>query len=301
MRQVRDRGEDRVVARGVERAHARAARLPQRARRVATASRIGLRQRRQHDVAVVEQRRERRRGAGVLGAGDRMARARSAAASRRMRARAAATTSCLVLPASVTTRARDRACGAIAANSAGILRDRRREQHDVGVGELARPVGVERDARGRRCRASSAASRLARLRPTPTTVATAPRALAAPARTSRRSARRRRRRACRCGSQLVTRASAVSARAPARARRGSARFSVGQADGDAQPLGQPVVRDRPHDHALLQQRCVDARGVADLHEHEVAVRRHVREAERVEARRRAARMPSRLSARLSST
>ena len=42
----------------------------------------------------------------------------------------------------------------------------------------------------------------------------------------------------------------------------------------AQPLGQPVVRDRPHDHALLQQRGVDrARRLPTFDEHEVAVRR----------------------------
>jgi hypothetical protein len=60
-----------------------------------------------------------------------------------------------------------------------------------------------------------------------------------------------------------------------------ARVLFRQADRNAQPLRQAVGADRAHDHALLQQREVDARAgaivVADLHQHEVAVRRHVLE------------------------
>ena len=128
---------------------------------------------------------ERRRRAGVLGAGDRMAGNEAAAASRRSAPRAARSTSCLVLPASVTT-VRGPRCRAIAANSAGNCATGVATQHDVGVAQLARPGRVERqravdDAALERRRRGSRG-----VRPTPTTSPTAPAALAAPARTSRR-------------------------------------------------------------------------------------------------------------------
>src|SRR5688500_16921171 len=42
---------------------------------------------------------------------------------------------------------------------------------------------------------------------------------------------------------------------------------LGGADGDATVCGQPVVADRPDDHALAQQRLEDGRAVApEVHE-----------------------------------
>src|SRR5215475_2505199 len=61
----------------------------------------------------------------------------------------------------------------------------------------------------------------------------------------------------------------------------------GKAHRDAQPLRQAVAADRTYDHALLQQFQIDAIAggivMADAHEHEIAVRRHVLEAKLVES------------------
>ena len=59
-------------------------------------------------------------------------------------ARAAAITFCLVLPASVKTALRRQPAGQ-GGEERGKLRHRCRQQHEVGVGELAGPVGVDRD------------------------------------------------------------------------------------------------------------------------------------------------------------
>src|SRR5262249_23523030 len=55
------------------------------------------------------------------------------------------------------------------------------------------------------------------------------------------------------------------------------------AHGYAEPFRQRGVRDRAHDDALLEQPLVDAASVADLHHHEVRVRRNVGEPQAAEA------------------
>ena len=126
----------RVVPLGVEQADDRAPHCVQQSRDARDGAGVGFRQRRQHDAAAAKQRcamRRRRRSARCRRSDVPGTKRGNAAPSA---ARAAAITSCLVLPASVTIVAAPR-CGAIAANSAGICADRRGEQHEVGVGELA--------------------------------------------------------------------------------------------------------------------------------------------------------------------
>ena len=186
-------------------------------------------------------------------------------------ARAAAITSCLVLPASVTI-----VCGesrpASAAKSAGELRHRRREQHDVGVGEL----GVQ-----------SASSVTARSTMPSVERSVEIRAAAADADDRAHAPgglERQRERAAdepdadddeRCDRGAASAVTAGAERAASAGKRRGQRVEEaavfrGQPDRDAQELRQPVVRDRAHDHALLQQPPVDARGVADRDQQEVA-------------------------------
>ena len=56
-----------------------------------------------------------------------------------------ATTSCLVLPASVTTVRASQRAGECRQHRT-VLRDGHRDQDEVGIGDLGRPVGVEQDA-----------------------------------------------------------------------------------------------------------------------------------------------------------
>ena len=175
MRQVRNGGEYPVVR---PRDRARAPRAPQADQRpatVATAAGIRFRDRRQHDVAIAKERREGGRRARMLGAGDRMAghepRERRAEMAPRRRDHV------LLGAAGIGEDRARRKRPASAAKSDGKLRHRRREQHDIGIGELARPVGVDRDRAVDDAARSSASSRFARPRPTPTTVPDAARGL----------------------------------------------------------------------------------------------------------------------------
>ena len=86
---------------------------------------------------------------------------------------AAAMTSCLVLPASVTTVAAARWRGTIVAKQRRELGDRRRDQHDVGIGQFRAPSPASRrrawsiDPEARRLhRDSPACGRRPTIRPT---------------------------------------------------------------------------------------------------------------------------------------
>ena len=169
VRQMRDRGEDRGRAprhRACARARRRSATA---AATVASAQRIGFRQRRQHDVAIGDRasRTRPRRPNARCPRSD--APGRSAATRRPSAARAAAITSCLVLPASVTIVCGPRR-GAIARSSAGYCATGAASSTTSAVASSRRPVVVERTRSGRRCRGRRASSRLTRPRPTPTTV-----------------------------------------------------------------------------------------------------------------------------------
>ena len=155
-------------------------------------------------------------------------------------------------------------CGADRAQQRRVLRDRRREQHHVGTGELARPVVVERHA------AVDDAERAARRRgsrwprPTPTTLTHLPRRLSAPVRTTHRSVPRRRRPAGRRSAPAGwasrrTRRQRGSGRQRGAERREKALVLGRQPDRHAQPLfRQPVVGDRADDDAAAQELLVDA-------------------------------------------
>ena len=222
-------------------------------------ARIGFRQRRQHDVAVAIERREGGGGAGVLGARDRMPghEARQRGAERRARRG----DHVLLGAAGVGD---DRARPEVRRHrreQRRILRDRRGEQHDVGVASSrvqSSSSVTQRSMMPRR----RAASRLARPRPTPTTVADS----------AGRPQRERERAADQADAdddELVDagRAGAlIAAGASARASAGKRRLERieeaavlgGQADRHAQVLGQPVIGDRTHDDALLEQPLIDA-------------------------------------------
>ncbi len=253
VRQVRDRGEHAVV-RGRRRARARAAAgAPERRARAPTAAGSVSGQRRQHHVAVAEQRRERRRRARVLGAGDRMAGTKrgNARAERGARRRdhvllgAAGVGDDVARPEAAGHRREQRR----------ILRDRRRDQHEVGV--RAAPPSSRRRARRPvdDAAARSAASRLARPRPTPTTVPTRRRARSASANeppirpTPTTTSLPMRVGALHRGWTCAARAQPASA---ARAApRGSGAFSSGRPMVTRSYSGSAVVGDRPHDDALL--------------------------------------------------
>src|SRR5207302_332995 len=125
--------------------------------------------------------------------------------------------------------------------------------------------------------------RLEALRPTPTTVATAAAALSASAKDP----------PIRPTPTTTTFPSAGAGTASAFASSGAvnglpqrgkkAPVFLLETDRDAKMLRQTVVRHRPHDHAFAQQPVVDRGGIADADQDEVAVRRHVADAERVEA------------------
>ncbi len=173
-------------------------------------------------------------GAGVLGAGDRMPRNELRQPTPE-RSRAAATTSCLVLPASVTT-VRSSSASASDVEHAAILRDRCGDQHDVGVGDLVRPV---------RRRACSAAIDRRRAR---APVEIGARAADADDLSRRAPAARKRQRA-RAADQsdadddefvdAHARCQRVGVAERRRERGEEARVLRGQPDGDAQPLGKP--------------------------------------------------------------
>ena len=139
VRQVRNRGEDAVVDGGIELAHVRAARRPQ-ARHGGDARRGSVsRERRQHDVAIDGTASRTRRDAPVCSVpaigwpGTKRANASPRCA------RAAAITFSLVLPASVTIACADER-PAERLEERGKFADRRRDEHEVGGGDLARPV-----------------------------------------------------------------------------------------------------------------------------------------------------------------
>ena len=187
------------------------------------------------------------------------ARSGDALAERRARR---GTTSCLVLPASVTT-CPVRWLGRFAQTAPEIGRRepqpaRRRRR------AVRRSSRRRRAARGRRCRRRHAASRLA-ARPADADDRT----------DGARALQRRRARAAdesdaddgelfdAQGKGQPPWRAALNRAAPSRARPGTAR-SLPQPDRNAQPLGQAVIGDRAHDHALREQRTIDLVGVADL-------------------------------------
>src|SRR5450631_4389678 len=190
-------------------------------------------------------------------------------------ARAAAMTSCLVLPASVTIVAAPR-CGAIVANSAAICPTGAASSTTSASRSSACQgcvIVYVRSVMPNRC----ADSRLARLLPTPTTLRTAPTFLSASANEPPIS-------------PTPTTMSLANGRAgtPSASQRSpqcceKALVLGRQAHRYAQVLGQSVIRDWPHDHALTQQRFVCRRRLAHMHEQEVCVRRNIRHAHRVES------------------
>ena len=228
---------------------------------------VGLGDRRQHDVAVAEQRGERRGRARVLGAGDRMRRARSART--RVRERGA-------------RRGDDVLLGA-----AGVGDDRRRAdlRRDRGAAApgTARPASRAAPRRRRRARASSRrrASRTRSMTPSAARRrgwlgrgrrrrprATAPAAFSAsaneppisptPTTTSLPTVG-----SCRVGVATVIGGGPAqdASAAPSAARKRW--FSAGRPTVTRRHSRQAVVGDRAHDDALPQQLLVDAAGVAD--------------------------------------
>jgi len=141
VRKMRDGCEDAVVLRGIEDAHARTAGFPQGADgrdRVGSRVRAGRQDRR----AVAEQRGERCRRAGMLGAGDRV-RGHEALGALAERLRGGRDDVLLGAARVGHHGARSRVRGDRREHRRD-LRDRRRDEHDVGLAKLVGPAVVER-------------------------------------------------------------------------------------------------------------------------------------------------------------